>query len=397
MLHQDQVEQARKLLAYLETRTTATADGVYRNEVSDYTCPKQLARERELFFKRGPFTIGLSCLLPKPGDYMTHDYAGVPILLVRQADGSLRAVLNVCRHRGARVAEGSGAARDFSCPYHGWTYGLDGRLLSRPDDRSFAEIDKAGCALRELEVVEKYGLIWLSPTPGARFDMDAVLGGLDRDLATYGLESYHHYETRVLQRRINWKVVIDTFLESYHLSALHQRTVNPILYSNLGTFDAFGRNLRLIFARRTLGELRAKPEADWRLIPYSAVIYVLFPNTVFVMQGDHVETWHVFPAGNGIDESVMYVTLYTPEPALTASAKGHWDRNFDLLMATVEKEDFPLSEGMQRGFYSGAQDEVLFGRNEPALQHFHKSVKGALAEAENEPKKRKMDNEAVRR
>jgi phenylpropionate dioxygenase-like ring-hydroxylating dioxygenase large terminal subunit len=382
MLHHDQVEQARKLLAYLETRSTATADGVYRNEVSDYTCPKQLAREREVFFKRGPFTVGLSCLLPKPGDFVTHDYAGVPILLVRQPDGSLRALLNVCRHRGARLAEGCGGnARDFSCPYHGWTYGLDGRLLARPDERSFAEIDKAARGLRALPVVEKYGTIWLSPTPGARFDVDAVLGGLERDFAAYGLETYHHYETRVLRRRINWKVVVDTFLESYHLATLHQRTVNPILYSNLGTFDAFGRNLRSIFARRTIGALREMPEADWNLIPYSTVIYVLFPNTVFIMQGDHIETWHVFPAGDGTDESAMYISLYTPEPALTDSAKGHWDRNFDLLMATVEKEDFPLSEGMQRGFYSGAQDDVLFGRNEPALQHFHRSVKAALVEA----------------
>src|SRR5690349_12258864 len=205
MLHQDQVEQARKLLAYLETRTTATADRVYRNEVSDYTCPKQLAREREVFFRRGPFTVGLSCLLPSPGDYMTHDYAGVPILLVRQQDGSLRAVLNVCRHRGARLAEGcGGGAQDFSCPYHGWRYGLDGQLLSRPDERSFAEIRKAERGLRALPVVEQDGMIWLSPTPGAGFDMATVLGGLERDFASYRLDTYHLYETRVLQRRINW-------------------------------------------------------------------------------------------------------------------------------------------------------------------------------------------------
>jgi hypothetical protein len=76
----------------------------------------------------------------------------------------------------------------------------------------------------------------------------------------------------------------------------------------------------------------------------------------------------------------MYVSLYTPEPSTTDSAKRHWDRNMELLIATVDKEDFPLSEGIQRGFYSGAQDEVLFGRNEPALQHFHKSAKAALAE-----------------
>jgi hypothetical protein len=98
------------------------------------------------------------------------------------------------------------------------------------------------------------------------------------------------------------------------------------------------------------------------------------------MQGDHLETWHVYPFGDAPDESVMYTSLYTPEPANTESARRHWDRNMDLLMATVEKEDFPLSEGVQRGFHSGAQDEVLFGRNEPSLQHFHKSVKAALAE-----------------
>jgi len=380
MLHQDQVEQARKLLAHLQGRTTALAEGVYRNVVSDYTCPEQAARERDLFFRHGPLCIGLSCLLPAAGDFLTHDYAGVPILLVRQRDGSLRAFLNVCRHRGARLAEGRGAdVRDFSCPYHGWCYGLDGALLSRPDEASFAEIDKAARSLRALPLVEKYGMVWLSPTPGASFDVDPMLSGLERDLVAYRLDRYHHYETRVLQRRINWKVAVDTFLELYHLNVLHPRTVGPILYSNLATFDAFGRNLRMIGARRTISELRETPEAEWDLIRYSAVICVLFPNTVFIMQGDHLETWHMFPAGNGVDESVMYASLYTPQPALTESARRHWDRNMDLLMATVEKEDFPLSEGMQRGFYSGAQQEVIFGRNEPSLQHFHKSVKAALA------------------
>ena len=127
MRRQDQIAEARKLLAHVSDRTTALADGVYRNPVTDYTSPQQGAREREVFFRNGPINIGLRALLPNAGDWMTHDYAGVPILLVRRADGSLGAFLNVCRHRGARVAEGCGnGARSFSCPYHGWTYGLDG-------------------------------------------------------------------------------------------------------------------------------------------------------------------------------------------------------------------------------------------------------------------------------
>ena len=382
MLAQDQREQARKLFAYLDTQTTAMADTVYRNAVSDYTCRKQFARERELFFRRGPLFVGLSCLLPQPGDYMTHDYAGVPILLVRQDDATLRAFLNVCRHRGARVAEGSGhGVKRFLCPYHAWAYAADGRLIARPDERSFAEIDRASCSLRELPVAEKYGMIWLSPTPGASFDIDAKLAGAERDMAAYRLDTYRHYETRVLHQKINWKIVVDTFLETYHLRFLHQKTVDPILYSNMTTFDAFGRNLRMVAARRTIDRLRTMPESEWNLIPYTAIVYVLFPNTVFIVQGDHIETWHVFPDGDSTDNCVMYISLYTPEKAETEKACRHWDKNMDLLLATVEKEDFPLSEGIQRGFYSGAQDAITFGRNEPSLQHFHKSVKAALAES----------------
>ena len=87
MRHQDQVAEARKLLSYLDTRTTAMADSVYRNPVSDYTCPRQAVLEREVLFRRGPINIGLGWLLPNPGDSITHDHTGVPILLVRQPDG----------------------------------------------------------------------------------------------------------------------------------------------------------------------------------------------------------------------------------------------------------------------------------------------------------------------
>jgi len=379
MRHQDQVAEARKLLSYLEMRTTAMTGSIYRNPVSDYTCPQQAGIEREVFFLRGPINIGLGCLLPNPGDWMTHDYTGVPILLVRQPDGSLSASLNVCRHRGARVAEGCGSgASSFSCPYHGWTYGLDGKLVARPDERSFSALDRATCGLRTLPVVEKYGMVWVCPTPGGTIDVDSLLGDLATDFTAYGFDTFHHYETRVLQRRINWKLAVDTFLESYHIGALHYDTIGPLYYTNRNTFDAFGRNLRWILPRRTIGELRGLPEDQWDLIGQTVIVYLLFPNTVLVMVQDHLETWHIFPAGNGTDETRMCVSLYTPEPALTDSAKRHWNNNFDLLMATVENQDFPVSEGIQRGFYSGAQDDIVFGRNEPALQHYHQALNSVL-------------------
>ncbi len=372
-----QIAEARKLLAHLDDRTTALADGIYRNPVTDYTCPEQAERERELFFRNGPINIGLSGLLPRAGDWMTHDYAGVPILILRRADGSLGAFFNVCRHRGARIVEGCGnGAKSLSCPYHGWTYGLDGSLVARPDDPSFT-------GLRALPVTEKYGMIWVGARPGMRLDIDGLLDGVAADLVAYELGRYHHYETRVLRREMNWKLAVDTFCETYHLSYLHPDTVSPLFHTNRATFDAFGRNHRLIAARRTIDELRGHPEDAWNVFDHTAMIYVLFPNTIFLFQRDHVETWHMFP-GDRVDACAMYVSLYIPEPVASDSAKRHWDNNFNLLMATVELQDFPTCEGMQRGFRSGAQDSIVFGRNEPALQHFHRGVRAALDEPQRQ-------------
>ena len=381
MRREDQLVEARKLLRYLQNRTTALADGIYRNPVSDYICEAQAAREREVFFRKGAFNVGLSALLPNPGDWMTHDYAGVPILLARDSNGGLGAFLNVCRHRGARVADGHGSnLRDFRCPYHGWCYGLDGALIARPDEASFAEAERATHGLTRLPVAEKHGLIWVSPDPGATIDVDALLCGLSTDIAAYGLEGYHHYETRVLHRKMNWKLGVDTFGETYHLQHLHPNTVDPLFHSNRCTFDAFGPNHRMVAARKTFDVLRDVPENQWDVLDNTVVICVLFPNTVFTYQRDHVETWHFFP-GDKVDETVLYVSLYIPEPVGNPKAKAHWDRNFDILMATVEMEDFPTCEGMQKGFGSGAQDAIVFGRNEPALQHYHKSIRAALVAA----------------
>jgi phenylpropionate dioxygenase-like ring-hydroxylating dioxygenase large terminal subunit len=378
MRRQDQIAETRQLLTYLDTHTTAMADSIYRNPVSDYTDPRQAALERDLFFRRGPINIGLGCLLPNPGDYLTHDHAGVPILLVRRPDGGLGAFLNVCRHRGARIAEGRGnGAGSFSCPYHGWTYGLDGALVARPDERSFCTVDRATSGLRPLPVIERHGMIWVSPTPDAVFDLDRLLGGLAADLASYRFDTYHHYATRTLQRPINWKLAVDTFLESYHVGILHHDTIGPLYFSNRNTFTGFGHNLRWILPRRSFDELRGAPEPECDLVGRSVIVYLLFPNTILVMVQDHLQTWHIFPAGNGITETRMYVSLYTPQPALSDSAKRHWNNNFDLLVATVEEQDFPVCDGIQRGFYSGAQDHIVFGRNEPALQHFHRAVRCA--------------------
>ena len=251
-----------------------------------------------------------------------------------------------------------------------------------PDQNSFAGVDKADRGLVELPCVEQDGLIWVLPEPGTAggtLDVETHLAGLGPELANYGLGDFHHHETRVLRRKLNWKIVIDTFLEPYHFGVLHANTVGPIFFPNLCLFKGFGPHLRETLPRRSIENLRGVPEAEWDLIPHTALVYVLFPNTVLVMQMDHVEIWRVFPADDKVDECVMYLDFFVPEPAMTDSVKLHWDRNMDLTIRTVDEEDFPVGEGIQSGFPSGAQTELVFGRNEPALAHFQRSINEAVA------------------
>lgn len=377
-----QICLAKRLLTLLENRETDMASAPNRMDVAAYTCPQRAKAERRVLF-RGPQFIGLSCLIPAPGDFFTHDYSGEPLLFVRNQAGEVQGFFNICRHRGAKVerSESGCGKRAFTCPYHAWRYDLDGRLLSRPRGEAFeACMPKSDASLLRFPVVERDGMIWAVPEPGRSIDIDQTLGAAADEMAAYDLASYSIFETRTLKRQMNWKLVIDTFLETYHINTLHGRTIAPLIHSDLAAFDAIGPHLRMAAARRTLESLKDQPEEEWDVIAKTAVVYVLFPNVVFVVQGDHIETWHVYPDGDDGEACRMYVSLYTPTPADSGEAKAYWAKNFDLLLRTVEGEDFPLAEEMDRGFRTGVQRFVVHGRNEPALAHFHRCVESALSE-----------------
>ena len=128
----------------------------------------------------------------------------MPILVVRGRDGILRALVNVCRHRGAKVAHGCGQARAFRCPYHAWTYDLAGMTTAIPDERCFPNVRNERRSLVTLPLCERYGLVWVIPTPapdGATgFDIDPWLGDLGPELAAYDFGSWTFFDKRVIPR-----------------------------------------------------------------------------------------------------------------------------------------------------------------------------------------------------
>ena len=164
------------VLQHIDAGTTQLAAETYCNPVSHYTSPERLSKERKVLFRQRPLLVGLSCQLPKPGDFLTCDHTGVPQLVVRGEDGTVRAFMNVCRHRGARVAEGHGTTgKRFRCPYHGWNYDTRGNLVGIPDKQSFPGIDRSDCGLISLPATESDGMIWASATPAQTSDVSSEI------------------------------------------------------------------------------------------------------------------------------------------------------------------------------------------------------------------------------
>ena len=382
MNRQAQIGLLKRLLSHVEAKTTHLADATWRNDVAVYTDPQHLAREQAILFRQHPLLMGFASEWAAPGAFRTEDYAGVPILVARGRDGRLRAFLNVCRHRGAKVAQGCGKARVFSCPYHAWTYDLSGKVMGIPDERSFPGVRTERPSLAELPLCEKYGLVWVIPTPSADasagFDVDPWLGGLGPELASFGFDTWAFNDKRVIPETMNWKLLVDTFHEGYHIGFLHKESLSSILHGNVTDFEAFGLNHRLSMPRKKLERLKSEPEESWDLMWNTTLIYSLFPNTILVVQGDHVELARMFPHDGRVDRAVMDLALYVPNPPATEDERIHWEKNMQLVLDVVTGEDFPAGRTIQIGLASGAQTHTVYGRNEPAMIHYHQSMRRAL-------------------
>lgn len=382
MKHATQVRLVREALAAIDRGAPPMGDAFTKNHARVYVDRERDAKERAVLFHNHPIVTAFTSQLRKPGDYVADELSPVPTLVVHSADGELRAFANICRHRGSRLVEGAGrGAARFTCPYHAWSYDTDGRLRTIPDEYGFAGLDRDECSLVQFPVEEKYGLVWVLPRPGGeRFRIDDYLDGLAEDLKSYRFDSFRLHSRRVLRRPMNWKLVSDTFWEAYHIKVLHRTTIAPLFVRNLALFQPFGRNHRLVGIRNSIEKLRGQPEKEWDLLAHATILMNLFPNTIAVMQSDHLEIYRVFPARGRTDESITEVNILVPaDDEESAQADKRWNRVMDLLAGVIE-QDFEVGEKIQQNFASGIIDKVTYGRFEPALEHFHRSIREALKE-----------------
>lgn len=363
------IDLARRAVTLSRDKTTDMAPTEAWVPAAHYTDPERFAREKKMV-EAAPQLVGYVSELPEPNSYVTKEVMGRPILLTRQADGTVAAFDNVCLHRQAPVAQGCGVARTFTCPYHAWTYANDGRLRGAPGSEGFPTTLAEGPRLRSLPATECAGFLWVSLDPGIELDIPTHLGPLAAELESWGIGGWSSIGVKVLDSPINWKLAIDTFAENYHFATVHKTTFAQIAKGNTTVFDEFGLHHRLIFPLNNIDDLDGKPEETWKPLQSMVVIYALFPNIVLSCTMANGELFRTYP-GTDAGHSITYHQNSTPLDLTDEATRAGADAIFDYAHATVRDEDFAMVEGLQRTMASGARENLVFGRNEPGLQQRH--------------------------
>ena len=371
---------ARRALAHLEADSTDSAPATLEMPVAAYTDPARYQRELARLWRRVPLALALGQELSGAGAYKALHVAGVPVLIVRGADGAARAFVNACRHRGAPLREaGCGRAARFACPYHAWAYDERGALVSMFGEHTFGDVDRAALSLTPLPCAERAGLVWVSLTPGAPFDVDGWLGSFAAPLESLELSRWHVYLQRQLEGP-GWKVAWDGYLEGYHQGTLHPQTVGKNTLANLMVVDAFGPHQRIVFGRKSLGQLRGVPEPHWDPAQHIRLIHSAFPNlSISGILGDHCLVSQLYP-GAEPNRSVTVQTILTERAPETPAQREAAEAFAALTLQAVRDEDYRMCSAIQRGIDSGAVERFLFGRNEPTLQHYHRWVERCSAD-----------------
>jgi len=352
-----------------------------------YTTAEMLAAESERLFRSGWVGIGRSDRWAEPGDYTALDVAGSPVIVVRDQQGELRAHANVCRHRGSLMLEGCGNARTISCPYHRWTYGLDGSLRRAPDMEDAPGFDPAANGLVRFHTAERFGFAFLSLDPEPA-DIDDWLADFEDLLAPWSLGTLRTAVRREVSVACNWKLFIEVFNEYTHLDAVHPNsiggyyrtpdrpdTVRGAFATQFGETDAPGT----VLADDDAPSLPPIPSLEGRNRNGARYTWI-YPNMTFGASADTVWVWDVWP--DGPDRCRANLSLCFPPESMAADGFEAGLAAVDRRMQTAIAEDVEALERQQRGLVSPhAVPGQLSPTKEPSVGLFARWYAGRMAQS----------------
>lgn len=365
----DEGALAERIFQHIDAATTDLGESMWREPVSHYLSHARFEAECAVI-RRHPTPFCPSAALPHQGSYLARVAAGNPIVVSRDDVGTVRAFINACRHRGMQVAEGSGCAKAFSCPYHGWTYGLDGTLKGIPGQAGFPAIDRDQHRLVEISAIERGGIIYVQQE--GEIDPSALEYALDYFSADQPL-----FEQKVLTDSANWKLLYETLMEGYHIKSLHRESFYPFGYDNLNVVETFGPHSRVVYPFQRIEQMRDVPPNERNLTGLVTSVYMLFPNASISVLSKHTNLVILEPISPNESRWVIYSLINTdPEGTLFSLEEAQRDAVF--VNDSGQEEDRAAAAAIQQTLASGANSHFTFGHFEKAIVHFHEQLERAL-------------------
>jgi phenylpropionate dioxygenase-like ring-hydroxylating dioxygenase large terminal subunit len=347
-----------------------------------YVDPQIYALETERIFADSWISIGRVDQVAKPGDYFVYELLGERIVAVRDHDGRVHVMSAICRHRGMPVAAGSGNANSFQCPYHRWTYALDGRLLRAPEMERTAGFDRSQCRLAQIRSEIWEGWIFVNLNSGAA-PLAPQLEPLRRAIANYEIAGWRTAAPTLYDSPWNWKVMVDNFMESYHHAGIHADTLQPLAPAG-GTYADDSDGPYAILHNPTKGGA-PMPTA----LPVSAaltpgqlkefVVVAIFPFHLFSIAPDSMQYYQLQPLA--VDRLTLRIFNCLPPESQLPEYAGTTEAIRDFVNS-VHLQDIVACEGVQAGYRSRLARPSRYSHLEKALWQFHRYVAGRLTARE---------------
>ena len=369
---------------HLSAGTTGSGSQSMTISAEVYRDPARWAAEKKGVFLQQPLLACLSNDLPNAGDRYVFDAAGPSILLVRNREGRVNAFLNMCAHRAARLVDEVGSRKSITCPFHGWTFDLNGELLDVPRRECFDGADLATRKLVRVPVAEWNGMIFVKATPGeAPINVEEFLGEIAVPMALLELDKAWPVSIGRLDARCNWKYVLDTYFESYHVPFLHTKTIMPNFDGSVGTLTHYGRHHEFGFATNQFQHAikTTNPESD-SLEGSTVRFLVVFPNislNFFPVSATEraVNIHRIFP-GDTVDQAFSLMTTYKLGSPVTEHERERYTQTHDMVMNIVGSEDYEIARKASVNLrHAPPGFRFAYGSNEAIVQEIQKEIASA--------------------
>lgn len=359
-------EAIERIFNHIDNGTTDLGSEIWKEPVENYYTQERFDLEIKLL-RSLPIPFCPSAALIENGSYIARRASGTPLLVVRGEDGQVRAFINACRHRGMKVASGSGCKKKaFVCPYHAWSYALDGTLKNVPGQDGFPNLDNAENGLVEISAAENGGIVYVQQE-----------GVIDNDFFKnsfnfFGAKSklFDHGE---VTDETNWKLLTETLLEGYHIKSLHKNTFYPYGLNNINIVETDGPNSRVIFPFKRIEKIREIDPIKRKLNGVATSVFHLFPNASVSVLSKHTSLTIMEPLTPSSVKTISYL-VYNDKEDGEGTTLEDAKRDAQFVNESGQSEDREAARKIQETVTTAANTHLTFGFFEKAIVNFHKHL-----------------------